>query len=224
MAAGSAGGARTARPARSCTTSPAKAGPASAPTTTSPRPADAFPHNLIDVKKLIAWVHAHGHLYGADPDTIFLVGASAGAHLTATAALTANDPTFQPGFEDVDTSITAGIGLYGYYGPLTDDEDLPTTPLAYGGDAPPFFVVHGDHDTYTPPDGARALVEHLRTVSSNPILYAELPGAQHSFDLFHSVRFETVIDAIEAFAAWVRSQHRPVPHTARSGHAQASTT
>ena len=91
-------------------------------------PADAFPHNLIDVKKLIAWVRTHGHGYGADPDTIVLVGASAGAHLTATAALTANDPTFQPGFEDVDTSITAGIGLYGYYGPLTDDEAPPHHP------------------------------------------------------------------------------------------------
>ena len=184
-------------------------------------PADAFPHNLIDVKKIIAWVRTHGHDYGADPDTIFLVGASAGAHLTATAALTANDPTFQPGFEDVDTSITAGIGLYGYYGSVTDDEDLPTTPLAYDGDASPLFVIHGDHDTYTPPEGARALVEHLRTVSSNPILYAELPGAQHSFDLFHSVRFETVINGIEAFAAWVRSQHQPVQ---QPGHAQASTT
>ena len=187
-------------------------------------PADAFPHNLIDVKKIIAWVRTNGHLYGADPDTIFLIGASAGAHLTATAALTVNDPTFQPGFEDVDTSITAAIGLYGYYGSLTDDEDLPTTPLAYRGNASPFLIVHGDHDTYTPAEGARALVEHLRAVSSNPILYAELPGGQHSFDLFHSVRFETVINAIEAFAASVRSRHRPVQHTERSGHAQASTT
>ena len=187
-------------------------------------PADAFPHNLIDVKKVIAWVGAHGDEYGADPDTIFLVGTSAGAHLTATAALTVNDPTFQPGLEDVDTSITAGIGLYGYYGPLTDDEDPPTGPLAYNGDASPFFVIHGDHDTYTPPDGARALVEHLRAASSNPILYAELPGAQHSFDLFHSVRFETVIDGIEAFAAWVRSQHRPGQHTERSGHGRAPPT
>jgi hypothetical protein len=25
------------------------------------------------------------------------------------------------------------------------------------------------------------------------------------FDLFHSLRFETVVDAIEAFAAWARS-------------------
>ncbi len=174
------------------------------------RPAsDAFPRNLIDVKKLIAWIRTHGHEYGVDPDAIFLTGASAGAHLTATAALTTNDPTFQPGFEDADTSIAAGIGLYGYYGSLGGGEHPPTTPVAYDGDPPPFLVVHGDQDTYTPAEGARALVEHLRAVSSNPILYAELPGAQHSFDLFHSVRFEIVIDAIEAFAAWVRTQPRP---------------
>ena len=173
-------------------------------------PADAFPHNLIDVKKIIAWVRAHGHEYGADPSTIFLIGASAGAHLTATAALTANDPTFQPGFEEADTAITAGIALYGYYGQLGGDEQPPTSPLAYDGDAPPFLVADGDQDTYTPPEGARALVDHLRAVSTNPVVYAELPGAQHSFDLFHSVRFENVIDGIEGFAAWVRSRHRRV--------------
>ena len=128
----------------------------------------------------------------------------------------------QPGFEDADTSITAGIGLYGYYGPLTDEEGPPSTPLAYDGDAPPFFVFHGDHDTYTAPEGARALVDHLRDGSSSPILYAELPGAQHSFDLFHSVRFETVIDGIEAFAAWIRSQPATVRETARSNQASTS--
>ena len=170
-------------------------------------PADGFPQPLVDVKKVIAWVRTHGREHGAAPDTIFLAGASAGAHLTAMAALTANDPRFQPGFEAADTTITAGIGLYGYYGPLGGDEQPPTTPLAYDGpDAPPFLVVHGDHDTFTPVEGARALVDHLRAVSSSRVVYAELPGAQHSFDLFHSVRFETVIDAIEAFAAWLRSQ------------------
>jgi hypothetical protein len=33
-----------------------------------------------------------------------------------------------------------------------------------------------------------------------------VPGAQHTFDLFHSIRFDTVVDAIEAFATWVRSR------------------
>jgi hypothetical protein len=37
-------------------------------------------------------------------------------------------------------------------------------------------------------------------------VYAELSGGQHSFDLFHSIRFERVVDGIEAFAAWVRSR------------------
>ena len=140
------------------------------------------------------------------------------------AALTANDPTFQPGFEAADTRITAGIGLYGYYGPLGGDERPPTTPLAYvRGDAPPFFVVHGANDTYAPVDGARALVERLRAASTNPVVYAELPGAQHSFDLFHSVRFESVVDAIETFAAVVRlGECYPTPTGYRRGRARGS--
>jgi acetyl esterase/lipase len=72
-------------------------------------------------------------------------------------------------------------------------------------DAPPFLVVHGENDTYTPVERARAFAESLRQASDNPVVYAELPGGQHSFDLFHSVRFETVIDAIEMFAARIRS-------------------
>jgi hypothetical protein len=35
------------------------------------------------------------------------------------------------------------------------------------------------------------------------VVYAELPGGQHSFDLFHSIRFDTVVNGIEAFSAWV---------------------
>jgi hypothetical protein len=38
------------------------------------------------------------------------------------------------------------------------------------------------------------------------VVYAELPGAQHAFDLFHSVRFDAVVNAVEAFAAWVRAR------------------
>ena len=51
-------------------------------------------------------------------------------------------------------------------------------------------------------------------------MYAELPGAQHSFDLFHSIRFETLIDGIEAFAAWVRSTNGR--RIAETGHAHES--
>ncbi|HEX5505071.1 MAG TPA: alpha/beta hydrolase [Thermomicrobiales bacterium] len=170
-------------------------------------PAAAFPDHQIDAKKVIAWVREHGHGYGADPATVFVAGSSAGAHLAAFAALTPNVPAFQPGFEHVDTAVTAAICLYGYYGSLDSDAPFPSSPQAYvRADAPPFFVAHGDLDTLVIVEDARAFVERLRGASSDVVIYAELPGAQHTFDMFHSIRFDTVVDAIEAFAAWVRSR------------------
>ena len=102
---------------------------------------------------------------------------------------------------------TAAICLYGYCGSLGASEWLPSSPQAYvRTDAPLFFVAHGDQDTVMLVEDARVFVERLRCASLNPVVYAELPGAQHTFDLFHSIRFDTVVDAIEAFATWVRSR------------------
>jgi acetyl esterase/lipase len=176
------------------------------------RPAARHPDHLIDLKKVIAWVRAHGPEYGADPGLLFVSGSSAGAHMASLAALTPNDPAFQPGFEDADTSVTAAIGLNGWYGGYYG---LPETssPVAHvRPDAPPFFIAHGDHDTVAPVEVARRFAGTLSGVSTNPVVYAELPGAQHAFDLFGSLRFERVVDAIEAFTAWVRSRE------IRSGH------
>jgi acetyl esterase/lipase len=168
-------------------------------------PAGRFPDPLVDAKSVIAWVREHGPEYGADPDVLLVAGSSAGGHLASTAALTSGDSRFQPGFEQADTSVAAAISLYGYYGPVGSD-DPSTSPHAYvRADAPPFFVVHGDRDTVVVVDDARRFVEALRGESVQPVVYAELPGAHHTFDVFHSVRFESVIDGIEAFAAWVRS-------------------
>ena len=174
-------------------------------------PPATFSDHLIDVKRVIAWVREHGPGYGADPNVVFLAGSSAGGHLTMAAALTPNDPRFQPCFERVDTSVTAAVSLYGYYGSLSGNDGPPSTPHAYlRPDAPPCFVAHGDQDTIVLVDDARAFVEELRHTSSNAVVYAELPGGQHGFDLFYSCRFEAVVDAIEGFAVWVMS-HADTP-------------
>jgi acetyl esterase/lipase len=158
-----------------------------------------FPDPLIDVKRVIAWVRANGPAYGADPGRLILAGSSAGAHLASVAALTPNEPALQPGFERVDTSIDAVVGLYGYYGPIATTGP-PSSPEDYApADRPPFLVVHGANDTLVLVEDARHFVDHLRATSERPIAYAELPGAQHDFDLVHSIRFEAVVDAIEAF-------------------------
>ena len=143
-------------------------------------------------------------------------GSSAGAHLTAISAFTQNDAAFQPGFEDAETSLTAAICLNGYYGEYYEARALPSSPFDYvRSDAPPFFIAHGDLDTEVPVEQARAFAASLRRVSTSDVVYVELPGGQHAFDLFHSPRFEAVIDGIDAFAASVRSS-RPRPPVRRT--------
>ncbi len=171
------------------------------------QPAFSHPDHLIDAKKVIAWAREHAHEYGAYPTAeVFVSGSSAGAHLTAQAALTANEPAYQPGFEDADTSVTAAIALNGFLG-ATSDSDPATDPVQLvRADAPPFLIAHGDLDELVPTDNPKALVTALRSVSTSPVVYAELPGGHHAFDLFHSFRFEALIDGIEDFATWVRAR------------------
>jgi acetyl esterase/lipase len=62
------------------------------------RPNVQHPDHLIDLKKVIAWVRAYGHEYGADPAVLFASGSSAGGHMAAFAALTPNDPALSARF------------------------------------------------------------------------------------------------------------------------------
>jgi acetyl esterase/lipase len=164
-----------------------------------------YPAALIDAKAVIAWVREHATDYGGDPATVFLAGSSAGAHLAAMAALTADDRSLQPGFEAADTSVAGAICLYGFYGTPTwidIEPGAPSSPLEQiSNSAPPLFIAHGELDSFVPVTGARHFVHRLRANSTAPVVYAELPGAQHTFDLYHSIRFESVIDGIEAFTA-----------------------
>ncbi len=167
----------------------------------SPTPESGFPQHLVDVKRLLGWIRTEGPAHGIRADApIVVAGSSAGAHLAMMTALTGGDPRFQPGFEDADTTVAGAIGLYGYYGRLgleTRDVSDPVRHAASG--APPVAIIHGTHDTYTPVKGSRRLVRHLRAGSPNPVVYAELPGAQHGFDAVRSPRYLAVVEAVSRF-------------------------
>lgn len=198
-------------------------------------PRATWPDHLVDVKRAIAWVREHGQEYGADPGFLVLTGGSAGGHLAALAALTADDPSYQPGFEDADTSVSGCVPYYAVYdidgetgtraerqrerrvlGPLVfkarraDAPDLyrSASPIAQvRRDAPPFLVVHGRNDTLVPVEEARLFVERLRAVSQQPVLYLELPGTEHAFDVFPSIRNAHVVRAVGRFVELLRRQH-----------------
>ena len=78
-------------------------------------PRARWPAHLVDCKAALAWVRANIHEYGGDPTRVVVTGGSAGGHLTAMLALTQNAPQYQPGFEDVDTSVIGAIPMYGAY-------------------------------------------------------------------------------------------------------------
>lgn len=184
------------------------------------RPQTDFPGHQIDAKKVIAWAREHAAEYGADPSRLFVAGSSAGSNMAAHCALTPNDPVYQPGFESADTSVTAAICLYGYYGFFFGEEPdvtpSPNQPYAYlDPGAPPFLIAHGTKDALATVEATRYFVDQLRRVSDSTVVYAELPGAQHAFDLYHSARFEAVVDGVEAFAAWVLAAPQRTPDSAR---------
>jgi acetyl esterase/lipase len=193
-------------------------------------PRDPFPAQLVDVKRALAWVREHGPSYGADPAFVAVTGGSAGGHLAALAALTPGDPEYQPGFEDADTSVQAAVPHYGVYDLAADGgsrkarmmRDTFLAPrvllksprseleafekasplLRVNADAPPFFVVHGHHDSLVEVAQARAFVAALREISDSGVAYAELPGTQHAFDVFPSIRSAHVVRAIDRYLHW----------------------
>jgi acetyl esterase/lipase len=197
-------------------------------------PKATWPDHITDVLHAIAWTKANIARYGGDPGFLAVTGGSAGGHLSALAALAANDPAFQAGFEDADTSVQAAIPFYGAYDWLNrnktnhvgladflakqvvkqtaiDARDLydQASPLSrVRADAPPFFVIHGSNDSLLHVEQAREFAETLRKTSSSPVVYAELPGAQHAFDSFASPRTLATVDAVERFLGVVYGEHR----------------
>lgn len=188
-------------------------------------PRATLPEHVIDVKRAIAWVREHADELGVDPSRIAITGGSAGGHLSALAALTANDPSLQPGFEEADTSVIAAVPFYGVYDladethfypqfhdwlfakvvmkkPLAEarDEYRAVSPIhRVHSDAPPFLIFHGDQDTLVPVADARAFTKRMEDTSKSAVLYVELPGAEHAFDIFPSLRTARVVECIERF-------------------------
>ena len=82
-----------------------------------------------------------------------------------------------------------------------------------GPDAPPFFVIHGQNDSLVPVEQARSFVAMLRAESKSPVAYAELPGAQHAFEIFDSPRTLFTAGAVHRFLEAIRVREGQVANT-----------
>ncbi len=197
-------------------------------------PKATMPDQIVDVKRAIAWARGHIEEYGGDPNFLCITGGSAGGHLSALAALTANDPNFQPGFENVDTTIDACVPVYAVFdfidrandrtlgkmsdfiGPIvfkcTPEEnpelwDSVSPIMRVHSEAPPFFVVHGSHDSLVFAEEAATFVSVLREKSVEAVLHVELHGAQHAFEIFHSPRTAHAVNGVTGFLEKVHGDY-----------------
>lgn len=201
-------------------------------------PKHPWPTQIVDVKRALAWVREHIADYGGDPGHIVITGGSAGGHLASLAALSANDPAYQPGFEAADTHVDACVPFYGVFDMAGDSGDRSVTmmrdeflaPRVFGkkfrghedefrsasplnrldtldpGAIPDFYVLHGSADTMVSVSQARAFVKRMREVSTRSVTYTELPGAQHAFEIFGSVRSYQIVSAVARWMEWQRAQ------------------
>ena len=195
-------------------------------------PKNTWPDHIVDVKRALAWIKENIADYGGDPDFVAITGGSAGGHLSSLAALTPNDPQWQPGFEDADTSVVAAVPIYGRYDWVSAKGDGRKEFIAFlqkfvvkkpfaehrqvyedasstkriRPDAPPFFILHGQDDSIIPVREGREFAEALREVSTSTVAYAEIPHAQHAFDFYYgSPRAHYTAQAVEEFLSWVHA-------------------
>ncbi|KAF9190505.1 hypothetical protein BGZ51_008544 [Haplosporangium sp. Z 767] len=177
-----------------------------------------YPTQLEDCKRALRWVKDEIRIFGGNPNNIIVAGDSAGGHLAALLALTMNLKEYQPGFENVDTTIQGCVAqsalvdlmdVKGYRhhesrtrfikevsrreGSAETQENLKFltehSPLYRVADASvPFLIVHGDLDIVAPSKSARDFVQEFRAKSKAPIDHLEMPGGHHCFNMFSSPR------------------------------------
>lgn len=208
-------------------------------------PRDAYPAQIIDVKKAIVWVKQNIAEHDGDPDFIVITGGSAGGHLSLLAGLTPGHGDWQEGFDGVDTAVQGVLAMYpvvdltNRHGIRQQDrmdsfitrrivqqtrEVVPHvfedgSPAAWihregvAAAAPPFCIVQGTHDSLVWVEEVRRFVAEFSPLTSHPLVYAELPRAQHAFEILHSPRTSHFLNAAGVWLEWVRARqgHHDTP-------------
>lgn len=200
-------------------------------------PGDRFPAMLNDILHAIAWVKRHAHEYGGDPGFIALTGGSAGGHLSALAALVAGREGIHSDFPAEAAGIAAVMPLYGRYDfldrhgvwgagsakltefktskimPGPPDEYLAVWQLAspldqVHADAPPFLLVHGTQDSLIDVREAHHFADALRAAAGPEIIFAELQGAEHAFEMLQTPLTQYFTRAAQCFLEYQLARRR----------------
>lgn len=169
-----------------------------------------FPAPVEDLRCAIKTLKNTSGNYNLNTNKIVAIGFSAGGHLVAELALTADSDKFSDKECPVATDNTEVQGVVGYYGPydlrstkglnfqqvsiITNflgglPELFPSwstlaSPVAQIGDeSMPFYLVHAFDDDIVPVESSQQFSEALK-LAEIPVKYVEVPEGGHGLDLF----------------------------------------
>ena len=151
-------------------------------------PEVVFPAFLDDAAMAVAWSRKHAGELGADPDHVFLMGHSAGAHIAAMLAL---DPQYLERVGESPRRIAGVVGLAGPYDFLPlESENLRrifapestiarTQPINFASaGAPPMLLATGTEDTTVNPRNTARLAARLKSLGV-PVTEIRYAGLNH---------------------------------------------
>jgi len=163
----------------------------------------SWPQNLYDCKTAVRFLRKNASLYHIDPQKIALIGFSAGAHLAALTALTADnkDLAGKDDYLPVPSDVRAIVCFYGVFDLLTFENKNMTrqmlgvslqqdpnlwslaSPASHiTRDAPPFLLIHGSADKVVSIKHSSQMHSLLLQAGADS-MFLPIKNAPHSFNL-----------------------------------------
>ena len=171
---------------------------------------------MQDAAQAVAWTRAHAQEWGADPEDLFVVGHSAGAHI---AVLLALDEQYLHQAGGSTRWLRGAVGLSGPYDFLPfreaylnelfgPPENFPRSqPINYvRADAPPLLLMHGLEDTRVQAGNTRRLTSAMQAVGGQVrALYFEGAGHTDLVAAFSTIKRHR-LPVLQNIQAFVRSR------------------
>ena len=167
-----------------------------------------FPAFVEDGARAVGWVRRHIAGYGGDPQQIYLIGHSAGAHI---AAMLSMDPRFLTAEDVAVEDIEGMIGLAGPYDflPIKDPvvkevfavDDLEVTqPITHAsGRAPRTLLLTGDNDETVLPRNSTRLGDAINQT-----------GGQAEVNVYKGVGHVGIVLALASPFRWLAPTLRDI--------------
>jgi acetyl esterase/lipase len=174
-----------------------------------------FPTFVEDAALATQWAHDHASELGGDPERLFLMGHSAGAHI---GALLATDAGYLADVGLAPRDLRGFIGIAGPYDflPLTE-HDLQqifgpesrwaaSQPVNFvDGDEPPMLLLHGSDDKLVWPRNSASLQRRLQSIEAE-VDYRVYPDLGH-IRILSAFRFESLAPTLHDSVEYIQRQN-----------------